>query len=479
MGAVDLAALVTDTVELLRADADFLASVRGRFPVIAVDELQDINPPQFDLLRLLSAEARVLCIGDPDQAIYGFRGSDRSLFYRFRDEAAARTFALPLNYRSLPAIVEAGTGVLGSERAAPAFPAPVRRGRERVRVFAADDPGAEAGFIVSTIERLVGGVDSVGVDALRGTGGGRSFADVAVLFRTRAVSEALLPGFERAGLPFTIREDAPVTAAEPWRTLAAALRFLGNPADRVALAEILGRPARTLDRATRAALASAAEPGDLLARLAGPAEEPSLARSAAFAARLATGRGALTARIASAGLEPVLDELMDELLPSSPPGLRTGPTAELLRETARETAGDLERFLRRLDLSPFECEAGPKTEKVRLLTFHAAKGLEFPVVFIAGAEEGITPIGGPRGGVRDVDPREERRLFYVAVTRAMDELYISYSAHRWVHGRRMATTPSRYLSDIPDTARDDASASDARSRRQRETKPAETQLPLF
>jgi DNA helicase-2/ATP-dependent DNA helicase PcrA len=479
MGAIDLASLVPDTVALLSDDGAFLAEVRGRFPLIAVDELQDINPAQFDLLRLLSAEAQVLCIGDPDQAIYGFRGSDRSLFYRFRDEAGARTFSLPLNYRSRPEIVHAAAAIIGAARAVPAPMAAVRVGGTRVRVFAADDPGSEAGFIARSIDRLVGGVDSVAVDALRGAGGGRSFADIAVLFRTRAVRDALVPGFERAGLPFTFREDAPVTSREPWRTVAAALRFLGNPADRVALAEILGRPARALDHATRAALASGEGIPDVHRLTIDADAEPALARSAAFAGRLQDSREALLARIAADGLEPTLAELMDELLPAGDPGLRTGPAAEMLRETARETGGDLERFLHRLDLSPLESEGGIRSEKVRLLTFHAAKGLEFPVVFIAGAEEGITPLAGSRGGARTVDADEERRLFYVAVTRAMDELYISYSTHRMVHDDRLDTTPSRFIADIPDTLRELVTAGSGRSRQAREARRDASQLRLF
>ncbi|HET6498305.1 MAG TPA: ATP-dependent helicase, partial [Coriobacteriia bacterium] len=140
--------------------------------------------------------------------------------------------------------------------------------------------------------------------------------------------------------------------------------------------------------------------------------------------------------------------------------------------------GDLERFLRRLDLAPLESEAGTRTENVRLLTFHAAKGLEFPVVFIAGAEEGIVPIVPTRAGAGDADPDEERRLFYVAMTRAMDELYVSYSLRRTVHGKDMDRMPSRYLSDIPDDtweAVDDASAQGRTSPRGRHG----AQLPLF
>jgi DNA helicase-2/ATP-dependent DNA helicase PcrA len=293
------------------------------------------------------------------------------------------------------------------------------------------------------------------------------------------VRDALVPGFERAGLPFTFREDSPVTAGEPWRTVAAALRFLGNPADRVALAEILGRPARTLGRATRAALASDDDASSLLDRLMAPGTEPGLARAAAFAARLTDGRDALRARIAAEGLEPVLVEVMDELLPDGDAGLRTGPAAEMLLDAARETGGDLERFLRRLDLSPLESEGGARSEKVRLLTFHAAKGLEFPVVFIAGAEEGTTPLAGSHGDGPAADPDEERRLFYVAVTRAMDELYISYCSHRMRYGKQVDTTPSRYLSYIPDTISYTVAPDPGRSRRARDGKRDASQLPLF
>jgi len=475
MGAVDLASLIPDTVALLRDDGDLLAEVRGRYPVVAVDELQDIDPAQFELLRLLSADADVLCIGDPDQAIYGFRGSDRSLFYRFRDETGARAVSLPRNYRSRPAIVRAAAGIIGTARAAPVAQAAVRAEGVRVRVHAADDPSAEAGFIAQAIDRLVGGVDSVAVDALRGTGGGRSFADIAVLFRTRAVRDALVPGFERAGLPFTFREDAPLTSREPWRAVAAALRFLGNPADRVALAEIIGRPARTLDRTMRDALASGTGDPDIRRLPIDADAEPTLARAAAFAARLADDRDALLARIAAEGLEPVLEACMDELLPSGDAELRTGTAAEMLRETAREAGPNLDGFLRRLDLSPFESEGGIRSEKVRLLTFHAAKGLEFPVVFIAGAEEGITPLARSGGSDGTVDEDEERRLFYVAVTRAMDELYVSYCAYRSVHGDRVDRTPSRYIADIPDTFREHVTVSHGRSRQTRD----ESQLRLF
>jgi DNA helicase II / ATP-dependent DNA helicase PcrA len=217
----------------------------------------------------------------------------------------------------------------------------------------------------------------------------------------------------------------------------------------------------------------------LIARLAPRGAGAGLAGAAVFAARLEGGRAAIRARISTEGLEPVLVELMDALLPGGDESLGTGPDAEMLLDAARETGGDLQRFLRRLDLSPLESEGGARSEKVRLLTFHAAKGLEFPVVFIAGAEEGITPLAGSHADSPAADPDEERRLFYVAVTRAMDELYISYCSHRMIFGKAMDMMPSRYLSYIPDTFRETVAPTHGRSRPARDAKRDTSQLPLF
>ncbi len=407
VGAADLSALIADALDALRGDEAFLAETRSSIRCLAVDELQDINGQQYELLRMLMGPRRpgapgpmTLCIGDPDQAIYGFRGSDRGLFERFGREAQARAFTLRRNHRSTGSIACAASAIIGGAPAEAVGP----RG-ERLRVHAAREPDAEAGWITATIEELVGGVDHVSAsDASEadGRGGGRAFSDIAVLFRTRVVRDSLLPVFERAGIPFTLREGSPLCSTGACRLAVAALRVVADPRDRVALARV----------------------GE---------------RSGALAERLGGERDALLARVTCEGIEPVLAELAGPVEPEDKLPL------ELLRETARECGADLPGFLRRLALAPAESEGGTRTERVRLLTFHAAKGMEFPVVFIAGAEEGITPIAEGRG----VSADEERRLFYVAMTRARELLYLSHCATRRLHGRLVEQRPSRFLAELP------------------------------
>jgi uncharacterized protein (TIGR00375 family) len=410
IGAADISSLVQRLVDRLAADPRLLADLHARFRAIAVDELQDINPAQYELLRLLTAregQPPVLCIGDPDQAIYGFRGSDRELFFGFRDEAKARTCSLSKSYRSSGAIIAAASGVIAAARAQGSAEArPVRPFGERIGLFTAKDPVEEAEFIAATIRDLVGGVDSVSVDAARGRGhgdAGRSFSDFAVLFRTRAVRDSLLPGLTRAGLPLATQDSVPLAAEPPLSHLVAAMRLLLSPADSVS--------AETARAGLRDPVAFAASRTDLV--------------------HIAT----------SEGVETLVRRLLAEHLAfdSADPAVSLGEEAIL--SAARAAGSDLAGFLARVSLCTLETEAARQAERVTLLTFHAAKGLEFPVVFIAGAEEGITPLP------ENID--EERRLFYVAMTRAGERLFISRCARRIVHGSEREMQPSRFIADLP------------------------------
>jgi DNA helicase-2/ATP-dependent DNA helicase PcrA len=411
MGAADLSSLVAGLVEELGRDPALLESLRARYRVIAVDELQDINGPQYQLLCLLTGGGRasgVLCIGDPDQAIYGFRGSDRELFFRFQRESSARTFALTRNYRSAGAIVRGAAALVAAARS-PGIPplAAVKPFGASIGLFRARDPAEEGDFIAERIRDLVGGVDSVSVDAARsrghGEGSGLSFSDIAVLFRTRAVRDALLPSLSRAGLPLTSRDSAPLTAERPFSYLVAAMRLIVNPADRVSAATL------------------AEHLGDLDGLLA---EREELLRLAA-----------------TRGTEALIQSLLEGFIrfDGSDPAVSLGE--EVIREAAREEGADLAQFLAHVSLCALESEGSHSAERVTLLTFHAAKGLEFPVVFIAGAEEGITPLPD--------DLEEERRLFYVAMTRAADRLFISHCQRRFVHGAGKDMRASRFLAEIP------------------------------
>jgi DNA helicase II / ATP-dependent DNA helicase PcrA len=421
MGFADVSSLVTAALALLRADAAALAAIRARYPLLAVDELQDINGPQYALLALLCGPAEaVLCIGDPDQAIYGFRGSDRGLFFRFQEETGARAFSLRRNYRSCGSVVGAANALIGGDRTAGVPPlSAVREEGPAVGVFMAEDPDEEGRRIALAIRDLVGGVDSVSVDAARGREPGScAFPDIAVLFRTRAVRDALLPALAEAGLPVAFATGAPMGEEEPLRSLVAALRLVANPRDPIA-------------RRVLAAHHAENGMGELLD---------------GFTARCP----ALAAAVTSNGIPALLDEISSTVVNIDRSRPEASVAEELIRESAAEHGSDLPGFLGRLSLCARESEGPRAAQRVALLTFHAAKGLEFPVVFIAGAEEGITPLGGA-----GADAAEERRLFYVAVTRARDRLFISHCRRRRVHGELRDAAPSRFLSEIPRLERQD------------------------
>ena len=307
---------------------------------------------------------------------------------------------------------------------------------ERVSLFAAADPDEEAGFIAQRIRDLVGGVDAVSVDSARGRGHGevapRSFSDFAVLFRTRAVRDSLLPGLLRAGLPLDSHDNAPLAAEPPFSYLVAALRLLLNPADRVS--------AETSRAGLRDPEGFAACRTDLL-------------------------------RIAA---DESVEALIGTLLAHHIAIDRTDPAISLgeeaIRSAARTAGADLAGFLARVSLCTLESEAGRQAERVTLLTFHAAKGLEFPVVFIAGAEDGIVPLP------ERLD--EERRLFYVAMTRAGEKLFITRSCRRTVHGSVREMPASRFLADLPPEYVQEEARSPVHKKRAR-GKPAAGQIPLF
>ncbi len=427
-GGVDVSSLVTRVLAAFREDPDCLARQREKFRVIGVDELQDINRPQYELLSAVGGSAPALmCIGDPDQSIYGFRGSERSLFEKFRGESGVRSYALATNYRCSGILVRAAGSIIAPQRP-PGVPGvkAARPDGPAIRVFKADSPADEGDYIASAIRDVVGGVDSVSVEAARTrVPGSHSFADIAVLFRTRTVRDALLPSLLRAGLPLTLKDNVPLAQEVPFRHLVAALRLIVNPGDPVSRKELAAGDA--LD--------------EFLGRLDG-----------------------LRDMAGSAGIAPVIDELEKRLVSIDRSVPEIGLVDELIHETAREHTGNLSSFLVHLSLLTRESEGPRRAERVTLLTFHAAKGLEFPVVFVAGAEEGIVPLGD--------DPEEERRLFYVAITRARDVLHITHCARRNAHGALRPCRPSPFLAEIPADCREEASRPSPKN-------PRESQLPLF
>jgi DNA helicase II / ATP-dependent DNA helicase PcrA len=407
---VDLDDLLALPVMLLAGDATLAARYRERFGSVAVDEYQDVDELQYRLLRLLTTPDGDLCvIGDPDQAIYGFRGADVGFFLRFaEDYPAATTVLLTRNYRSSPAIVAGALQAIAPSTLVAGRELAAVTGREaptRITVHQAASDLAEAEFVVQTIDRLLGGASFLSLDSGRADGGadyGLSFADVAVLYRTDAQSGPLAEALDRAGMPFQKRSHD---------------RLLERPAVRALVRALRDRPVAG-DRSLAARLAAAA-------------------------ARLGDAPGAAEA-------------------------------LELLAPLAGRCGDDLDRFLAELALGDEVDTWDRRADRVSLLTLHAAKGLEFPVVFLTGCEDGLLPLRfGPRPSPEET--AEERRLFFVGMTRARRHLFLSHARRRAWRGTVRDAELSPFLTDLQAALLDQVSA----PVRRRPQPPAADQLSLL
>ena len=408
-GAVDLDDLVLLPTALLRDDPAARQRARDRWRALFVDEYQDVNPVQADFVRLLAGPVRdITAIGDPDQAIYGFRGADVALFHRFpQDYPGTRALRLDRSYRTAAAVLAPARAVLGAD-AAPGDLWSAIEGGLRVRLIEAATERAEAEQVVHAVERLVGGTGFFSLDSARVAAGedgaALTFGDVAVLYRTRAQAPALVEAFARSGVPFqTVGEAGP---------------FEG-PALRAALG----------------VLRLVVAPGNTAARAALPPLGPKKAarRDAAIdALRETTGGPAATARALSA--------------PDLSLGLDEAALAPLV--TLAEGCADLREVVARAALRAEQDAFDPRAERVALLTLHASKGLEFPVVFVVGCEDGLLPFRREREEPTPARIAEERRLLYVGMTRAKRELVLLHARSRALFGRRDERRPSPFVTEI-------------------------------
>ncbi|MCP2257597.1 TIGR00375 family protein [Streptoalloteichus tenebrarius] len=395
---VDVDELVTLTVEILDADPHLVAAYRDRYRWISVDEYQDVDETQYRLLRLLAPpEGNITAIGDPDQAIYRFRGADVGFFLRFhQDYPGARTVQLTRNYRSTPTILAGALQAIAPTSLVPDR-ALVAAGHHPdnppLGVHHAADEQAEASFVARTIDQLLGGssfhsLDSGRADASHGDHE-LSFADIAVLYRTDSQARALLDALTRAGVPVQKRSHD---------------RLADRPGVRHILRELTYRPGergttgeRVVDRLRHAARAALALNPDR------------------------------DAEAHAAEIHSALD---------------------LLGPLATRCGHDLDRFHTELATGAEVDTWDPNADLVSLLTLHAAKGLEFPVVFVVGCEDGLLPLRWPGAEADEEQVREERRLFFVGMTRAQRRLYLSHATRRTRHGSSQPTTPSPFLADL-------------------------------
>lgn len=438
--AIDLDGIVPFLLSLLERDASFCRKVQESIDHLFVDEFQDLNVPQYHLVRTLGNHASVFAIGDPDQSIYGFRGSDPSLFFRFAEEPSTRSIRLVRTYRSAPILVEAANSVISRNPCPSRLPIIAASDRQgTIELHRVSTPAAEAECIVRRIEELMAGISSFSLASGRGgdRGAGHGFGEMAVLYRMARQAEELANALQRRGIPFQMVGSTPYFLSPAARS---ATRFVwvasGNRETAhwlELLRDIPGIGAATLERLDAVLPLS----GDF-AGLAGTAGLPPQAER-----RIADLNAALERfreQVAAGGIASALDEVF-AFVGADP----SHPDCARLKTLAGSFGSDLPAFSRHLGNYAAEIVYDERAEAVSLMTLHAAKGLEFPVVFMAGCEEGLMPCS-LRGAA---SIQEERRLFYVGMTRARENLILTASATRpWAGpGER---TVSRFVHEIPE-----------------------------
>ncbi|MGC8966727.1 MAG: ATP-dependent helicase [Thermus sp.] len=435
-GALDFGDILLYALRLLEGDPEVLKRVRKRARFIHVDEYQDTSPVQYRFTRLLAGEeANLMAVGDPDQGIYSFRAADIKNILDFtRDYPSAKVYRLEENYRSTEAILRFANAVIAKNALRlEKILRPVKRGGEPVRLYRAESARDEARFVAEEIARL-----------------GPPFDRVAVLYRTNAQSRLLEQALAGRGIPARVVGGVGFFERAEVKDLLAYARLSLNPLDAVSLKRVLNTPPRGIGPATVAKVeAFARERGlpllDALREGASllPRPEPVRHFLALLEELQDLALGSAEAFFRHLLLATEYPAYLKEAYPEDAED-RLENVEELLR--AAKEAEDLQDFLDKVALTARAEEPGEAQGKVALMTLHNAKGLEFPVVFLVGVEEGLLPHRNSLSTLEGLE--EERRLFYVGVTRAQERLYLSYAEEREVYGRLEATRPSRFLEEV-------------------------------
>ena len=449
LNAVDFDDLLLKTLLLLADHPPVLEAYRRRFRYVLVDEYQDTNRTQYELIRLLTAESRNLCVvGDDDQSIYGWRGADiRNILDFEKDFPDAQVIKLEQNYRSTGNILDAANQVIAHNAGRKDKTLWTDHGEgERITVYCADDERDEAVWIAGQIQQL--------------QKNGISLAETAVLYRTNAQSRIPEEVFMQAGIPYRIFGGQKFYERKEIKDILAYLRVIANPADDISLSRIINVPKRAIGDTTVQALTEhAARQGvPLFAALSVPPEGLG-SRAKNSVAEFFRMMTVLCAMKESMGLEEFVNEMIR--MTGLEEQYRKEDTDEAMsrieniqefRGSVHEfaTLGDeqtLESYLENVSLVTDLDRAEGNSGYVTLMTLHSAKGLEFDNVFIPGMEEGVFPSG------RSVDDEqrleEERRLMYVGITRARKRLYLTRASERMLYNQYNNNPPSRFLDEIP------------------------------
>jgi DNA helicase-2/ATP-dependent DNA helicase PcrA len=452
-GALDFDDLISETVRLFRDHPEVLEHYQERFRYILVDEYQDTSRAQYQLVNMLAAKYRNVCVvGDADQGVYSWRGATIQNILDFeRDYPDAAVFLMEQNYRSTQNILAVANSVIehNVQRKPKNLWTEAGSGDPVVRVRANDEHG-EAAFVAQEIERL------------RAEEGFR-YRDVAVFYRTNAQSRVVEDVFMRMGVPYRVFGGVRFYQRKEIKDVLAYLRLLTNPQDVISFRRVVNTPKRGIGDATVAAVeAFARDEGiDVMEAAHRVDQIPTLAARAkgavagftqimtAIGHHFADGAGPARMVEFAAQESGYLAELEEERTVEAQGRIEniqelSGVAAELV---ARDHEAGLEQFLEQVSLLGEQDDYDEEESSVTLMTLHIAKGLEFPAVFIVGLEDGIFP--HYRSMTDSAELEEERRLLYVGITRAQKRLYLCHAWGRTLFGQTSFNPPSRFLNEIP------------------------------
>ena len=449
--ALDFDDLLVKSVELFQKHPDVLETYQDKFKFILVDEYQDTNYTQYTITRLLADKYRNICVtGDPDQSIYGWRGADiRNIMDFEKDYPDARVVLLEQNYRSTKHILHAASSVIQQNK--------YRKQKnlwtenilgEKLKVISCEDEHGEADEIAKLIREF----------AIKDT----KYSDIALFYRTNAQSRVLEISLRNHGIPYIIIGGVEFYQRKEIKDILAYLRLCINPHDEVALERIINTPTRGIGNTTVKRLAdwAAAKGASLFHAVRNVDAIPDIKGKTVLLVKGFSELIARLQRLPKSPVEAIVRRVIEET-----------KYIEFLRESDEKESkdrianveelvnaaheydenyyeGTLQGFLEEVALVSDVDELEGDVDAVTLMTLHTAKGLEFPVVFITGIEEGLLPHAESKD--LDEELEEERRLCYVGITRAMKELFLTHAKRRMRYGQMIPCNASRFLDEIPE-----------------------------
>ncbi|HEX3699281.1 MAG TPA: DUF3553 domain-containing protein [Phenylobacterium sp.] len=446
LNACDFGDLLLHNLTIFTANPDVLAEYHGRFRYILVDEYQDTNVAQYLWLRLLAQKSQnVCCVGDDDQSIYGWRGAEVDNILRFeRDFPGAQVIRLERNYRSTSHILAAASGLIAANKGRLGKTLWTEaEGGEKVVVRGVWDGEAESRLIADEIET-----------AKRK---GRRYRDAAILVRASFQMRAFEERFVLLQIPYTVVGGPRFFERAEIRDAHAYLRLIQSPDDDLAFERIVNTPKRGIGDTTVQKLLQVARlnavPAVVAARQIVLTDELA-ARTRTALANFLRDLDRWRAQAGEITHQRLMEQVLEESGYTDALRLDKSPTAQTRLENLKELVQSmgafetLQAYLEHVSLV-MDLDRGPAADAVQIMTLHSAKGLEFPLVFLPGWEEGVFPSQRSMDEKGEKGLEEERRLAYVGITRAREEARVSFAANRQVYGRWTSQLPSRFVDELP------------------------------